>query len=161
MLGFRSKERALRKDRDRYVGFAFAAAETLIELDRDRTVRTVAGANPLGDGAKLLERCFTDVLNPGERAVMAAALACTAAGGRLPQTVVHLDHPTHGSRPHVVSGWCLPDLDRHFFLALRPLDAPIVDAGEAAESETGLLVPTAFKDSVAASDSTLEVVAAH
>ncbi len=136
------KREDLKRDRDRFVGFAFAAADTLIELDRDRRVRYAAG-QPIG-GADIVGRDFADMVVAENRASILAALEGARHGGRIAAQIVRFADGEPSSTPRILSGWCLPDLDGHVFLALHaaPADAPDVDA------ETGLMDGDDFRAAV-------------
>lgn len=137
----------LKRDRDRFVGFAFAAADTLVELDGKRRVRYAAGSALVDDRSDVVGRAFADLLAPADRSLVAEALGQAERGGRIPAMTVRLAGARTDIGGRVLSGWCLPDLDGHFFLALRPGGAAPTDATP--DAETGLLNLDGFKAKVA------------
>src|SRR5476651_66575 len=77
---------ALRNQRDRFVGFAFAAADLLIEVTHDGTIAFVAGAAQNLNGCtseNLVGTAFVELISAADRPVVAALVAALARGGRL------------------------------------------------------------------------------
>jgi EAL domain-containing protein (putative c-di-GMP-specific phosphodiesterase class I)/GGDEF domain-containing protein len=147
MLGDPPRGTALKRERDRFVGFAFAAADTLIELDAAHRVCYAAGSS-LGKG-DMIGRPVEDLLAARDRDGVVAALGRAAQGGRVPAMTVRLDGVGHGPGAHVLSGWCLPDLEGHFFLALRPEPAGDPQVSPTPDAETGLPDGSGFRGAVA------------
>jgi EAL domain-containing protein (putative c-di-GMP-specific phosphodiesterase class I) len=140
----------LKRDRDRFVGFAFAAADTLVELDAERRVRYVVGSSLVGDRTDIVGHGFTDLIATADRRPVADALAQAARSGRIPPMTVRLNGARGNVDARVLSGWCLPDLEGHFFLALRPGGEPANPASPVVEdTETGLLSLDGFRTAVA------------
>lgn len=82
-------ERRALGHRERFVAFAFAAADTLIEIGGDGTVSFATGATRTRFGAApeaLVGRRVLDLVAPEERNAFAAALALLPSRGRLPPT---------------------------------------------------------------------------
>lgn len=92
-------------DRERFIAFAFAAAELLVELDPEGRITYAAGAFAprLGRAPEaLLGRPATEILAPEERAAFAAALASLPLRGRLTPTAFRLANAQR--TPCAVSG---------------------------------------------------------
>lgn len=148
MLGLGRSNKVAKDERDRFVGFAFAAADTLIELDHDRRVREVMGVAPSGAG-DITGRDFVALLREADRAVITAALVAAARGDRIQPTRVGFAADEARGRTQTLSGWCLPDLGGRYFLALRENAEAPKDTAEAADEETGLLGTASFNAAAA------------
>ena len=80
--------------RDRYVGFAFAAAELLLETDLGGDIEFAAGsfAHRFGvPGERFVGRHASCLIAPDDQAPFALALATAAARGRVAPMLVRLD----------------------------------------------------------------------
>ncbi|MGG5807802.1 EAL domain-containing protein [Falsiroseomonas sp. CW058] len=114
-------------ERERFVAFAFAAADLLVELDQAGRVSFAAGAFRARLGRAPEEMVGADpsqILAPEDRAAFAAALALLPHRGRLPPTSFRLADAAR--TPFAVSGLHLPqpgDAAR-ICLALSPIPAP-------------------------------------
>jgi len=111
--------------RDRFLTFAFAAADLLLEVNAAGTVTFAAGAfrHYLGKVPEAFIGCpLADIIAPGERGALAIALQILSARGRLPPTATRLNDARGtafclaGLAPSVAEG--------RFFLTLGPLPAP-------------------------------------
>jgi len=135
---------ALRLDRDRYVAFAFAAADLLVELNGDGAIVNARGASQAvcgHDQAGLNGAPLIDLVADVDKAVARRLLSNLTKGGRLDPTTIRMKHRA-GRSPHALLGGCvLPTLPGRTFLSITLL--PSV-AGLAADSlprddKTGLL----------------------
>jgi EAL domain-containing protein (putative c-di-GMP-specific phosphodiesterase class I) len=142
---WRSME-ALRGERDRFVAFAFAAADLLLELDAGFRIRFVSGAAAAltarspGD---LVDTSFFDLVSPAERPMVRAFLTALAVGGRMTPASVRLA----GSKvPSVVLGGCrLPAQEERYHVSLSiPVPAAPPEPVDAQNTESGLLDRDAF-----------------
>ena len=82
----------LKRERDRFVAFAFSAADAFVELDKERQVRYATGAirSMIGADAKnLLGRDFLDLLAPDDRATMQACWDLAVKQGRFGPLHLH------------------------------------------------------------------------
>lgn len=145
-----SPARNLKQERDRFVALAFTAADILLELDRDRAIRFAAGATTGLVGCtqdQLLGRRVDEIVIEEDRAVVGATLDQAAPAGRFEPIMVRLRH-TRRSTPTkaIVSGYRLPDMNGHYYLAISlPKYLVATDIGNAArDEETGLINATAF-----------------
>ena len=136
---------SLRAERDRFVGFAFAAADALVELAGDHSVAYAAGAiqGLSGRSASALtgER-FLDLLTPNDRRVMQAVLDAPTNSGRFGPVTVGIVRPDGSVRRLAVSGTQLPGEGARTFLALSALRLGLAAEAPAAEDrdpDTGLL----------------------
>jgi EAL domain-containing protein (putative c-di-GMP-specific phosphodiesterase class I) len=98
-----------RKTADRFVAFAFAAADLLVEVEPDGRITFAAGAfrSRLGsDPEAFLHRQVEDLASGEDRAQLAASVAMLAGRGRLQPTLIRLADPAR--TPFVLSGLALP-----------------------------------------------------
>ncbi len=112
----------LRAERDRFLAFAFAAADALVELDGERRIDFAAGATRalLGaTAADLVGRSVLDLVALSERGQLREALDAVERRGRFAPVLLRLGE---GRRPVMVSGSKLPDQNQSVFLALRAAD---------------------------------------
>lgn len=119
---------AVRAERDRFVAFAFAAADILLELHPDGCVRFAAGATsalakPVG--GKFEGLGFETLVVEADRGVARRILA--AAGQNRMDPVV-LTMAGAGGRPLrcVMSGYRIADFGNHYFISLSVVRANAV-----------------------------------
>lgn len=108
---------SLRAERDRFLAFAFAAADALIEIGRDGAVRYAAGATRSLFGAhpdELVGGSIFDLVFAASQSTLHAALATADEHGRFAPTI--LTALTSG-RTLTVSGSCMPQMPGSVFLA--------------------------------------------
>ena len=92
-------------ERERFVAFAFASADMLVEADLEGRIGFTAGAFRLRFGAapeSFIGQDLAGLIAPPDRACFAAALALMPARGRLSPTVLRLANPEQ--TPFVISG---------------------------------------------------------
>ena len=126
----------LRAERDRFVAFAFSAADILFELTESGNVVLAAGAV-----SALLQRepealagaSFRDLVMPEDRPALDRAMQAFAAGRRVDAAAIRLIAPKSGlvTPPLRLLGYRLNDFDRHYFLAMRMAAASLEAAPEA------------------------------
>ncbi|MBI5164153.1 MAG: EAL domain-containing protein [Magnetospirillum sp.] len=127
-----------------YVAFAFAAADLLVETDAAGTVDFAVGAalRLLGRPARLLSgTAVTDLVAPGCRDVVKAALARMAAGERVRAVPVDLQRSDGDTVTAELSGYRHPDHPACLLVALGevaayPLPARRVPASGLLDRET-------------------------
>ena len=137
-----------RSDRDRFVAFAFAAADVLIELDIDFRVSYATGATQALHRSKtntLIGAPLVDLVATEDRDRLRATLEAIPKGGRMAPIRVRL--AGQGSRLVVVSGYQLPDFESHLYLAISfdtavPSEARTTLARR--DGETGLFEKEGF-----------------
>ena len=109
-------------DRERYLAFAFAWADLIVEVEAGRIVFAAGAAEPLlGRPAQALVGQPVDALAcPADRVVVREVCSLTERHGRMAETTVRLDGP-NGLRPRAsLAGHSLGG-SSHLFLALRSL----------------------------------------
>src|SRR3972149_3428250 len=121
-------------ERDRFVAFAFAAADLLFEIDAQGRVQFAAGATQRLAGrsaAQLTGSSFYEMLAPADRGVAAVHIASLRKGGRFVPVVVHLGE---GGPAALLSGCSLPDRPDTGFL---PLSIAPIAAGATRAVDAG------------------------
>jgi EAL domain-containing protein (putative c-di-GMP-specific phosphodiesterase class I) len=120
----------VRSQRDRFVGFAFAAADLLIEVTRSGTIAFVAGAARNLNGCaseNLVGTAFIDLIAARDRAIAAALISALDRSGRLLPIIVRLARD--GSPPVVLGGCRLPNDNASLFLSLTIANPPPPEEG--------------------------------
>jgi EAL domain-containing protein (putative c-di-GMP-specific phosphodiesterase class I) len=126
----------LRHQRDRFVAFAFAAADVLIEVDADQVIHYAGGAIQSLTGKspqRLVGGSCLDLVAPADRPFVRAALAMASRRKRFGPVNVRLTGALCGPVLVALYGASLPQRNDRTFLALR-----VAAAGQAAEAATGL-----------------------
>jgi EAL domain-containing protein (putative c-di-GMP-specific phosphodiesterase class I) len=134
---------AVRGQRDRFVGFAFAAADLLLEVTNGGRIAFVGGAiqNLQGrDTATLVGTPFLDLITPGDRGVAATLIASLERGGRFIPVALRLALEGH-DQPVVFGGCRLPNQINAIFLSLAFVSG---EAGGVKEAPEGMLSREAF-----------------
>lgn len=145
-----SPARNLKQERDRFVALAFTAADILLELDRERTIRFAAGATTGLVGCtqeQLLGRRVDEIVIEEDRGIVATTLDNATQAGRFEPIMVRLRNERRSSPTKaILSGYRLPDMGGHYYLAISlPKYLVATDIGNAArDEETGLINATAF-----------------
>jgi hypothetical protein len=109
---------AVRSQRDRFVGFAFAAADLLVEVTTDGSIAFVAGAaqNLYGSASEnLIGTSFYDLLSASDQAIARALVGSLARGGRFVPVVLRL---ARDNAPVLLGGCRLPNHKESLFLSL-------------------------------------------
>ncbi|MDX1542145.1 MAG: PAS domain-containing protein, partial [Geminicoccaceae bacterium] len=113
----------LRKDRDRFLGFAFASGCVLIEVRADGRIEFAAGALMTflsSDAEQLIGRSLLELVAPADRGALAAAITQLRAKGRLLPLALRLHAELTSGQSMVVTGCRLPGGDEVVHLSLRP-----------------------------------------
>ena len=142
----------LRRDRERFVAFAFCSADILLELNSAQQVSFAGGAvEPLTGLAEseLIGRNLLDLVEPGERRVLHEMLRCVADGHRLHPKLLRFAGTDGPSPPLSMAGYYLPDLGGRYFLSLRmgpPLAPRELPEGARRDAASGLLDAKTFQN---------------
>ena len=138
--------------RNRFVAFAFAAADAFIELDGGETMLFVDGAIPWLTGntvEELTGRNLWDFITEGDRMLVKAALELPAGQGRFGPITVKFRHTDGRVVRAILTGLCLPDNRNRAFLSLSAPRIAVLDH-EADDAErdtaTGLLTKDGLSD---------------
>jgi EAL domain-containing protein (putative c-di-GMP-specific phosphodiesterase class I)/PAS domain-containing protein len=119
----KNRTSALRNERNRFAALAFVWGDLLLELDEDLKIVFASGAAEglLGQSTQQIEgRAFRDLLAPQFRALVHEMLLVARRRGRMDNVLVRFARPDESMSPPVsMTGYFLPDLGGHFFVALR------------------------------------------
>lgn len=138
---------ALRNERDRFVALAFSWADLLFELDDKARITFAAGAVEAYVGRRekdLLGRSFLDLVAPNDRTAVRSLLLRAESRERTEEALVHLTGPNGESPRLAISGYQLPELGGHYFVALRNCQAGARSSGGGQPDETRLQTGDAF-----------------
>ena len=121
--------------RDRFLTFAFAAADLLVETGAGATITFAAGAfrHHLGEAPEaFVGRPLQDLIALEERNALAVAMQLLAARGRLPPTAIRLNDGR--GTPFALAGLAPAGPQGHFCLTFGPLPTPPRAAAVAANA---------------------------
>ncbi len=110
--------------RDRFVAFAFASADVLVELDNEHRILYIDGATTGYLGAntkKLIGKDFSSLALEEDIPKLLYALGQIEKHGRVNQCKIHLQTKVYQSLPVMLSGLKLPSHDNHIYLTLTVL----------------------------------------
>ena len=143
-----SRSRRLRNERDRFVAFAFAAADLLLEVDANHTICFATGATlslTKHSAEELIGLSLFELLAPRERAMVRILLQSLGRGGRLTPLPVQLAN-VDGSV--AVLGGCRLPTQQGFCYLTFGLPVPSIATGDSdkRDNETGLLGKDAFTE---------------
>lgn len=111
----------VRADRDRFVAFAFSAADLLLELDERRTVVYAAGATSILLGVapeRLQGRNFFELVAESDQAYVARLLGNIGIADRIEPVLVQLNRGSGRTMAYLMSGYRIAEFSGHFFLSL-------------------------------------------
>lgn len=147
----------LKKERERFVAFAFAAAEIFFEIDQDGKILFAGGAvekigpdRPNGlPGTGLVGTSISDIIDPEDRDVLHALLSHLEHKGRIGP--IPLRFTGSGRVSHALRMFALhmPGESSRTFLALRSAPLGGIGGGADTDSETGLMTRDSFLDMTA------------
>jgi EAL domain-containing protein (putative c-di-GMP-specific phosphodiesterase class I) len=144
--------RQLREERDRFVAFAFAAADLLVQIDSDRCVRFASGASQalLGVAATSLPgRDISDFIDPRDGPYFLRLLSTLLVQGRI-EAVAVLLRRADGQRLRVMlGGCCFLERTADYYLSFTHLTPVFSADDEDRDPETRLLLPAAFTEAAA------------
>ena len=123
--------------RDRFLAFAFAAADLLVETALDGTIGFAAGAfRPhFGtDGDRFLNQRITSLIAPGDHAAMAMALATVTLRGRISPMALRLNDPAR--TPMSVAAMLMPGPPPRICFTIGPL--PLASASSRGATQQSL-----------------------
>ncbi len=132
----------LQKERDRYVAFAFCAADLLIELDRDFHIVAAAGAaqDLMGGLPKqMLGRSFAEFLPEIERQDFFELLVKAQSGIPLKETEIILHSISGMAHAVIVNGYVVKRLGYNYYIGIRPVkQRPSNEEGGVAETHVSV-----------------------
>ncbi len=139
-------------ERNRFVAFAFAAADVFIELVGGETMSFVDGAIPWLTGCtteELTGRSLWDFVVQGDRMLIKAALASPAGQGRFGPITVKFRHADGRIIRAILTGLRLPDNRDCVFLSVSALRIAVHDHGAddvERDDKSGLLTKDGLSD---------------
>ena len=140
----------IRADRDRFVAFAFAAADLLIELDARRRIVFATGAaqSLIGmSAAKLSGRHFIDLFPAADRGFASRLLDGLVEAERIEPVAIPLARVDGGQTRVWLGGCRFGGADSNYFLSVSHLSMPpSAGAEDARNPETRLLDAVALPD---------------
>jgi PAS domain S-box-containing protein len=141
---------SLRDERDRFVGFAFAAADLLLEVSHEGNIVFVAGAAKALTGAEagqLIGKSFRALVVESDRDVADVALKRACEEGRSDPVTLAFAGPGGESNYATVSGCLLPERGNSIYLAIASARAHATNTGLEGkrDTETGLLDGASFR----------------
>jgi len=140
----------LRKERERFVAFAFAAAEIFFELDARGTILFEGGAvekvGPDRDGASLIGTPIFDIIDPDDRDVFNALKMHLEYKGRLGPIPIRFTSSIGRNFALRLFGLHMPGTQSRTFLALRSAPLGGGTSEQSTDRETGLLTRDSFLD---------------
>lgn len=138
----------LRKERERFVAFAFAAAEIFFELDAVGTILFEGGAvekvGPKRDGASLIGTTIFDIIDKDDRDVFSALKTHLEYKGRLGPIPIRFTSSDGRNFALRLFGLHMPGANSRTFLALRSAPLGGGAGGQSTDEETGLLTRNSF-----------------
>lgn len=145
----------LREQRDRFLAFAFAASDLLLEVGDDSQIRYAVGATKQllgGPPASVIGRGWLDIFAPEDRSLLVAKIGELSTGKRCGPFLVAICPPERTQPPpkaiRVVFNACrIPDHDDVIYCTLTVANVGLAKAARAAEARTagGLLHRDAFE----------------
>lgn len=155
-LPVNAPEESLRVERNRFAAFAFCDADILLELDSGLNIVFAAGATDALIGNKPDELVGKDILEliaRDQRQMVSEFLRLSAGKGRVEPILVRLGEQSAQTPPLVFTGLQVPDMDGHFFFALRmglpPPPARATTAPVERDPESGLMDSDSFAEEAA------------
>lgn len=135
------------KVRDRFVAFAFAAADAVVEVTADGKIAYAAGAIETltrRTAEKLIGMVFLSIIAIPDRGRVKALLAEIGPAGRMSPALVHLS-----SGREIMLGACrLPDIGSAFLAMTQPVVRPGSIAARERDSASGALTKAGFAAAV-------------
>ena len=135
---------SITKDRDRFLSFAFAGSDLLIELDQQATMTFIAGSFKAFTGEVLesaLNRPFSDIVAAADETLAARSLEQLCKRKRIGPIQIKFKH---GNERVVLRGIQALDDDMLYLAFSRLLAGSFPEAGDVDE-ETGLLTSASFE----------------
>ncbi|HUK57884.1 MAG TPA: sensor domain-containing phosphodiesterase [Stellaceae bacterium] len=141
--------RHLRADRDRFVGFAFAGGELLLEVAPDRRIMYAAGAVKSitgGDPPAIVGRAIGSLFAAPELRLLDQALQQAKRRGRLEPITLTIERAPGDAVRVVLTGRQLPGKDESLYLVINRVGTFPAAArfDEKHDTETGLLDQQSF-----------------
>lgn len=156
-----ASDKETREQRDRFLAFAFAGADLMLEVDGNGTIVFAAGAARGFTGAtdgKLTGKNVSEIFAPRERGLIGSLRASAKAGVRFGPVLVNLNEEQTDLRKAMLSGVAMPDKPGTVYLTIaKGAVSQVADAKASRNnSENALLDKESFAEAalemMAASD---------
>lgn len=145
--------RDMRAERDRFVAFAFSAADLMLEVAEDGRISYASGAGRqlLGvDAAELVGRQLGPLIDESDRHFLLNLLASLGIGSRIEPVTIRLAAAAAGQAATlcVLGGCCLPRSEGRYYLTLSAARLPMAEAAlqNKRDYQTGLLTAADFEE---------------
>ncbi len=145
--------RDMRAERDRFVAFAFSAADLMLEVAEDGRISYASGAGRqlLGvDAAELVGRQLGPLIDESDRHFLLNLLASLGIGSRIEPVTIRLAAAAAGQSAVlcVLGGCCLPRSEGRYYLTLSAARLPMAEAAlqNKRDYQTGLLTAADFEE---------------
>lgn len=152
-------DKDLKDQRDRFLAFAFAGADLMLEVDAKGTIVYAVGAAKGIGGAsdgKLTGKSVSDIFAAKDRGLIGSLRAGAKAGVRFGPVLVNLNEEQTSFKVAMLSGVAMPDKPGHVYLTIsKGALSQVAGAKEARNESQGALLD---KDSFA--EAALEMIAA-
>ncbi len=145
--------RDMRAERDRFVAFAFSAADLMLEVAENGQISYASGAGRqlLGvDVAELVGRQLGPLIDESDRHFLLNLLASLGIGSRIEPVTIRLAAAAAGQPAVlcVLGGCCLPRSEGRYYLTLSAARLPMAEAAlqNKRDYQTGLLTAADFEE---------------
>ena len=156
-----SSDKDLKDQRDRFLAFAFAGGDLMLEVDLDGKILYALGAAKGMTGssdAGLTGKALSDIFAPRDRGLVSTLYKRAKPGIRFGPVMVNLNEDQTSFRKAMLAGVCMPDRPGVIFMTLSKgtLTQVAESQRERASSENAMLdkdtFATAAMEMIAASD---------
>ncbi len=142
----------MRAERDRFVAFAFSAADLMLEVAEDGRISYASGAGKHLTGVEpgeLIGRQLGTLVDESDRHFLLNLLASLGVGGRIEPVTIRLAAAA-GRAPVlcVLGGCCLPRKEGRYYLTLSGARLPMAETAlqNKRDYQTGLLTAEDFEE---------------
>ncbi len=126
-----STGKSMKTERDRFVAFAFAAADLLLEVNDDMSILFASGAASrlgLSSADDFVGRSFLEFVPPGERRFLSFTVKSIVVGQKSDPVAIRIRTATGGNLRAVLGGCRLPTDKSKSYITLSFLDPTLVAA---------------------------------
>jgi len=143
----------MRAERDRFVAFAFSAADLMLEVAEDGRIVYASGAAKQllgGEPGDLAGRQLGPLIDDVDRHFLLNLLASLSIGGRIEPVTIRLAGPSKDRTGVlcVLGGCCLPRSEGRYYLTLSGAKLPVAEVAlqNKRDYQTGLLTAEDFEE---------------
>lgn len=149
--GHSSTTASLRAERDRFVAFAFCAADVLVEVNDEMNIVYVAGASaalPGGQSGQITGTKLTGLIDEPDIPLVDEFVWSLRQGRRVAPIAVRLRGRASLTTPCSLAGYHLPEVSNAFFFAIRISSQRAGDDAARSDGRGGLLETDKFAQRV-------------